>query len=211
MTGPAWLAAALAAAMLLIAAGGVVRLAIWRLRGRAAEAEVDALHVLMGLAMAGMLEPRISPVPGDAWRVVFGAAAVWFACRAIRVRRQKHCAGGLHPDRGSWQCAHPAPHFVECGAMVYMLVPVGARGHGPVMTMPGMAGAAPAANPAVALVLALFMLGYVMWTADRLRARAAESGSAAGRTAGAALAPRAAACSKIAMSLAMGYMLLTML
>jgi hypothetical protein len=211
MTGPTWLAGALATAMLLIAAGSVVRLAIWRLRGRAAEPEVDALHVLMGLAMAGMLEPRISPVPGDAWRVVFGAAAAWFAYRAIRVRGQKHCAGGQHPHLGSWRCAHPAPHCVECGAMVYMLVPAGAGGHGPVMAMPGMADGAPAANPAVALVLAMFMLGYIVWTADRLRAVQAEPGSPAGRTAGAALAPRAAAFSKIAMSLAMGYMLLTML
>jgi hypothetical protein len=45
------------------------------------------------------------------------------------------------------------------------------------MAMPGMAGgAAMAANPAVALVLPLFMLGHMMWTADRLanqvRARA---------------------------------------
>jgi hypothetical protein len=211
MTGPAWLAAALATAMLLIAAGSVVRLAIWRLRGRAAEPEVDVLHVLMGIAMAGMLEPRISPVPGDAWRLVFAAAAAWFACRAIRVRGQRHCAGGRQPAPGSWQCAHPAPHLVECAAMVYMLVPAGAAGHGPVMAMPGMAGAAPAANPALTFVLALFMLGYIVWTADRFRAREAEPDSAAGRTAAAALAPRAAACSRIAMSLAMGYMLLTML
>jgi hypothetical protein len=211
MTGPAWLAPALATAMLLIAAGSVVRLGIWRLRRRAAEPETDALHALMGVAMAGMLEPRISPVPDSAWRLVFAAAAAWFAWRAIRARMRQRHADGRRPDPGSWLCAHPAPHSVECGAMVYMLVPAGAAGHRPVMAMPGMAGAAPAANPAVALVLALFMLGYIVWTADRLRAREAEPGRAAGRTAGAALAPRAAACSRIAMSLAMGYMLLTML
>ncbi len=234
MTAPGWLAAVLAAVMLLIAAGSVVRLALWRLRGRAAEPEADALHVLMGVAMAGMLEPGLSPFPYVAWRVVFAAAAVWFAWRAMRARGPKRLVIGRHPEPGSWRCAHPAPHCVESAAMVYMLLPVGAVDHGPTMAMPGMAGAGPAGNPAVALVLALFMAGYIIWTADRMggqsRARAVPAGlypsgdakpggsepggSRAGtlsRTAGAALAPRAAACSKIAMSIAMGYMLLTML
>lgn len=205
MTGPPWLAVLLAADMLLIAAGSAARLAAWRLRRRAAEPEADALHVLMGVAMAGMLEPGISPVPGTAWRVVFGAAAGWFAWRAVRARGHNRPAGGRRSQPGSWRCAHPAPHCVECAAMVYMLVPAAAGGHGPAMPMPGMAAAAGAANPAVALVLALFMLGYIVWTADRLTSH----GSL--RTDGTALAPRAAACSKIAMSAAMGYMLLTML
>jgi hypothetical protein len=67
MTLPGWAAAALAAAMLLVAAGSMVRLVIWRIRGRAAEPEADALHVVMGVAMAGMFEPRIQPVPDTAW------------------------------------------------------------------------------------------------------------------------------------------------
>jgi hypothetical protein len=205
MSGPPWLAALLAAVMLLIAAGGVARLVLWPLRGRTAEPEADALHVLMGIAMAGMLEPGVSPVPDTAWRVVFGAAAAWFAWQAIRAHRPGHLVAGRRPQPGRWRCAHPAPHCVECAAMVYMLVPAAASGHGPAMSMPGMSGAGSGANPAVALVLALFMLGYIVWTADRLTSQRRL------RTVGAALAPRAAACSKIAMSVAMGYMLLTML
>jgi hypothetical protein len=231
MTGPAWLAALLAAVMLLIAAGSVLRLALWRLRGLAAEPEADALHVLMGVAMAGMLEPRISPVPDAAWRVVFGAAAAWFGWRAIRARGRKGQPGGMRSHPGSWQCAHPAPHSVECAAMVYMLVPARGAGHEPSMAMPGMTGAAPGANPAVALVLALFMLGYIVWTADRMtrqsRVRTAPAAlrphgrpeadghqaarPTGGGSASTALATHAATWSKIAMSLAMGYMLLTML
>ena len=231
MTGPAWLAALLAAVMLLIAAGSVLRLALWRLRGLAAEPEADALHVLMGVAMAGMLEPRISPVPDAAWRVVFGAAAAWFGWRAIRARSHQHPAGNRRPEPGSWRCAHPAPHSVECAAMVYMLVPARGAGHEPSMAMPGMTGAAPGANPAAALVLALFMLGYIVWTADRMtrqsRVRTAPAAlrphgrpeadghqaarPTGGGSASTALATHAATWSKIAMSLAMGYMLLTML
>ncbi|HEY2509168.1 MAG TPA: DUF5134 domain-containing protein [Streptosporangiaceae bacterium] len=227
MTGPAWLAALFAAVMLLVAASSLVRLALWRLRGRAAEPEVDVLHVLMGVAMAAMFE-RISPVRGTAWLALFAAAAAWFACRAVGVRRAEQRARSERPDPGGWRCAHPAPHVVECVAMVYMLVPArGADHRSAVAAMPGMAGATATANPAVALLLAMFMLGYILWTAERLtsqaRARAAPARArlapgaevvghqTAGVPTGVGAADRAAACSKMAMSLAMGYMLLTTL
>jgi hypothetical protein len=235
MTGSAWLAPALApalaAVMLLIAVGSLVRLAIWRLRGRAAEPEVDAVHALMGVAMAGMLEPRIGLVPDTAWLAVFAGAAVWFAWRTIRARSRRRQAGDRRSHPARWQCSHPAPHSVECAAMIYMLVPAGASSHAPVMGMPGMSGQAPTANPALAFVLALFMFGYVAWTADRLTSQSRARTASTGRrltggpepgghepvavsehgTRAAALAPRAAACSKIAMSVAMAYMLLSML
>ena len=36
------------------------------------------------------------------------------------------------------------------------------------MAMPGMSPGATTGNPAITLVLALFMLGYVLWAIDRL-------------------------------------------
>lgn len=228
MTGPAWLSAALAAVMLLVAAGSATRLALWRLRGRAAEPEADALHVLMGVAMAGMLEPAVSLVPAAVWRVVFVVTAAWFAWRGIRVQGQQRRRNPrrLAADwRHGWRCAHPAPHAVESAAMVYMLVPASSGGNAPT-AMPGMASATAAANPVVAVVLALFMLGYIIWTADRMTSVSRVRTGPAGLTpaggvrhddvmtvpaAGTAVISRTAACSKIVMSLAMGYMLLTML
>ena len=65
--------------------------------------------------------------------------------------------------------------------------------------MPGMNGGAAAGNPALTLVLALFMLGYILWTIDRLaspsRARAAATahGAAAGSPPPAAVTASAAA------------------
>jgi hypothetical protein len=112
------------------------------------------------------------------------------------------------------------------------------------MAMPGMSGPAAAhPNPAIALVLALFMLGYILWTTDQLAALSPLRQAAAGRGSATAsqapathqqspvrepaapspaatygrrvasppLAPRLAARSKIAMSPATGYMLITML
>jgi Domain of unknown function (DUF5134) len=234
MTGPSLLAAASAALMLLIAASCAARLAVWRLRGRGTEPGSDGLHVLMGVTMAGMLEPHLSPVPAVVWQGVFGAAAAWFAWLAISARMRRR--------RSSSWCAHPAPHAVECAAMIYMLLPAGPAGHARPMAMPGMSGGSIAArNPALALVLALFMLGYILWTTDQLTALS-RSGTAATsigtaaktsrsptspglalvsqRTLGpaaarrpratAALAPRFAACYKLVMSIAMAYMLITM-
>jgi hypothetical protein len=155
-----------------------------------------------------MLEPVIRPVPATAWLAAFALAGAWFAVRAIRAHSRKHDPASWRRHPGNWRCAHPAPHSVECAAMIYMLVPARGSGHGQMTAMAGMTSAAPTANPALALVLALFMLGYILWTADRLtsqhlrRARTERDG---------ALAPQSAAWSRIAMSLAMGYMLLTML
>ena len=125
MSAPAWLAGSFAVLMIMIAVCCATRLAIPRLRGRNTERDADALHVLMGMAMAGMLQPRLTPVPVTAWRAVFAAAAAWFAWQAIRPAR---CAGG-----------HPAARAVECAAMVYMLLPVDSwpSSHGPAMAMPG--------------------------------------------------------------------------
>jgi hypothetical protein len=162
VTGPSWLAGALAAAMIVIAvycSGRLVASRWWR---RTTEADADVLHVAMGAAMAGMLVPGLSALPAHAWEAVFGAAAVWFAWQAGRAVR------GI-PAR-SWRCPHPVPHLVECGAMLYMLMAVpGLRRGAPAMAMPGMSGPAGAEGfPVLAIVLALYMAGYVVWTTDRL-------------------------------------------
>jgi Domain of unknown function (DUF5134) len=235
VSAPGWLVASFAVLMIMIAVCCTARLAIPRLRHRNTELDADALHVLMGVAMAGMLEPRLILVPVTAWRAVFAAAAAWFGWRAIR---PGHGAGGA-------RCAYPAAHAVECAAMVYMLLPVGSwpSGHGPGMAMPGMGQGTTTTigNPAITLVLALFMLGYVLWAIDRLaqlprtpalataRVATARYSAQAAQimpvTLGAAapgagythfpgmpvLAPRLAASYKVVMAITMGYMLITML
>jgi hypothetical protein len=67
--------------------------------------------------------------------------------------------------------------------MLYMLLPVhgprAAPGEAP-MAMPGMGtSAGPAGFPALAAVLALFMLGYIVWTTDRLTVLARAPATAA--------------------------------
>jgi hypothetical protein len=247
MAGPSWLAPALAAVMIATAMYCAGRLAAARLWRRSTEVEADSVHVVMGVAMAGMLLPGLSPLPATAWEAVFAVAAAWFACQAVRSRIRQHAAGSR------WRCAHPVPHLVESVAMIYMLavLPGSWPGlSGRAMAMPGMGGGRMAAGgslSALAVILALFMIGYVLWTADQLTALVrATAGAAPGavrdqspalaagppggvgiqdaagadgavppgpthRPGGPALAPRLAACYKIAMGLTMGYMLILML
>jgi Domain of unknown function (DUF5134) len=168
MTGPSWLAGTFAAVMILTAAYSASRLAVSRLRGQATEFDADALHAVMGAAMAGMLVPRLSVLPDGVWVTVFGIGAAWFGWHALR-------AAGIGISSGSL-CRFPVPHLIECFAMLYMLLavhsPGPARGGAP-MAMTGMGtSAGPAGFPALAVVLALFMLGYIVWTTDRLTALA---------------------------------------
>ena len=236
MAAPSWLAGTFAVVMVLTAAYSAGRLAFSRLRGRVTELDADALHTVMGPAMAGMLVPGVRLVPDNVWIAAFGIGAAWFGWHAVRAH------GRVLP--GLSRCRHPAPHLVECAAMIYMLLLAhGAAPGGPGMAMAGMgASGSPQAFPALAVILALFMLGYIVWTTDRLTSRAAQrttvpaapggtgdhrppviagagpgtgnapSASRAGYHAGKpALAPRLAACAKIAMSLTMGYMLILMI
>ena len=161
MAGPFWLTGAFAAVMILTAAYSASRLAVSRLRGLATEADADGLHTVMGAAMAGMLVPQLALLPAAAWMAVFGAGAAWFGGCALRSRDQ---------SRFSWQCRYPVPHLIECIAMLYMLLAVRGAAQGTDMTMPGMGtSASPLAGfPALAVILALFMLGYVMWATDQL-------------------------------------------
>ncbi len=233
MAGPSWLAGILAAVMIVTAAYSASRLAVSRLRGQATEVDTDALHAVMGAAMAGMLVPRLNVLPGSAWAAVFGTAAAWFGWQAMRAQDPR--TSGSSPGR------FPVPHLIECAAMLYMLLTMhdSRAAHGTGMAMAGMgASTGPAGSfPALAVVLALFMLGYIVWTTDRLatlaRARAtpppartaapahdaggavstpASGGTPHGNQAGRpALAPTLAACGKLAMSITMGYMLILML
>jgi hypothetical protein len=240
MTGPAWLAGTFAAVMILIAAYSAARLLFaWR-RGRATETDADALHVVMGTAMAGMLVPRLNMLPASAWAAVFAIAAAWFGWHAIRRRSPAAPSAS--------QCRYPVPHLIECAAMIYMLLPAAASRPAhtrPSMAMPGMSATPAGGFPALAVVLALFMVGYIIWTTDRLATQArtktttaspgltrdhppaGTAAAAPGRPSPAVpsstrtrhpnpasqaiLAPELAACCKIAMSIAMGYMLILML
>ena len=233
MGAPAWLTGSFAALILTVATYCAGRLAVARRWRRPTELDTDAGHVLMGVAMAGMLVARLRILPAATWEVVFAVGAAWFAWRLVKSRGRTAAA--------SWRCLHPAPHLVECVAMLYMFLaaaPLTAR------AAAGMAGLAPSRFSVLALLMALFMVGYVVRVADRLPLRTPALAVASAlamspatpapmvapalpstfdppitlapvahvpATARPHLAPRCAALCKIAMGLTMAYMLVLML
>jgi hypothetical protein len=202
--GPVWLTGIFAAVMLTVAVYCAGRLAVARRWQRATELDTDAGHVLMGAAMAGVLVARLRILPAATWEAIFAAGAAWFAWQLLQSRRRAPAA---------WRCPHPAPHLVECAAMLYMfLVLPPLTGRAAAAGLAGVAGmgasAAGSRYSFLALVMGLFMVGYVARVADRLpSARVSESD----RPARPYLAPRCAALCKIAMGLTMTYMLVLML
>ena len=199
MTGPAWLAGVLAGLMIATAIYCVSRIAAARRWRRPTEYDVDGGHVLMGVAMAGVLVPRLSLVGGSGWAVVFGAAAAWFGWRTVRGYRR-----GQRP-------AHHLPHLLASVAMLYMVLELPAAASA--AAGPGMSVGAGPGFPALALVLALVLIGYAIWTTDRLTSLApvAATGTQMRTVAGPPMSPRLGACCDIVMGLTMGYMLIVML
>jgi Domain of unknown function (DUF5134) len=202
MAAPVWLTGVFAALMLTVAvycAGRLVAARRWR---RPTELDTHAGHVLMGVAMAGVLVARLRILPAATWEAVFAVGAAWFAWRLFQARRRTPAS--------PWRCLHPAPHLAECTAMVYMflVLPSSLARHGTASGMAAMT-ASGSRSSVLALLLALFMFGYVVRTADHLPFR--RPALAASGPAPVALAPRCAALCKMAMGLTMGYMLVLML
>lgn len=174
MGGPEWLTDIFAAVMLTVALYCASRLVVARRWRRPTELDTDGAHVVMGVAMAGMLVTGLRSLPATLWEAVFAVGAGWFGWRMAQARR------GV--PAGPWRCLHPVPHLVECVAMLYMFLLLPAS-----IAVRGAAGgmsvsAAESRFSFLALVLALFMFGYVAWVGDRLTLRApALALAAAGR------------------------------
>jgi Domain of unknown function (DUF5134) len=209
---PSWLTDLLAGVMLVVAAYCAGRVVFARLRHRPTEHDIDLLHVLMGVAMAGMLASRLSILNNHIWEALFAAAVVWFAVRTVLALR-----GADRTD-----VVHRIPYLLAPAAMLYMyLAPISAAGGSGGGGMAGMADSVGAASryPIIDLFLIVCMVGFAVLTTDRtmLTSSATPGGLevpgtqvAAGSHCG-PLAPRAANCCHIAMSVTMAYMLIVLL
>ena len=165
---PAWILDVFAALMLVVAAVSSARLIVTRARpAAAADADIDAAHVLMGVAMAGMLASSLNTLSSWAWLVIFAVVTAWFAWRvAAGARRQ-----GLR----ALSAGHHVPHLVHGAAMVYMFAALTSPPGGMAGPGAGMAGMTAAAGgmgtlqvPTIGLVFVLIMAGWAVWDLDQL-------------------------------------------
>ena len=220
MGGPAWLTAIFAAASLAVAVYCAGRLVVARRGHRPTELDTDGAHVIMGVAMAGMLVSGLRTLPSTIWEVVFAAAAMWFGYRMLQARRGAQSS--------PWRSSHPLPHLVECAAMVFMFLILPAAAGAATSSVSMTMTATESRFSFLTLPLAVYLFGYVVWLGDRVTLHApalalatapASAGPRPGYGGGSPspepahpyLAPRCAAICKITMGITMGYMLILML
>jgi Domain of unknown function (DUF5134) len=165
---PAWILDIFAAIMLVVAAVSAARLAAARpwqhWTQRASLADIDVAHLLMAIAMAGMLTASLQTLPNGAWSVIFAVMTAWFGYRVVRdaqVSGVRALAGG-----------HCAPHLIHAGAMLYMFTAFtapAAHGSGGMAGMAGgMTGMGTLQLPLLAFLFALALIGYSIWDLDQL-------------------------------------------
>jgi hypothetical protein len=229
MPHPTWLAYGFAVVMVAVSVYCIGRLVAARPLGRRNHYDVNAAHVLMGFAMAGMLVPAWNVVPDGVFEVVFGAIALWFGALSVRFVAL-HGLGGTD-DRHVHHISHYLIHMVMACAMLYMYwlgTPLSPHG-----TM-AMSGPPPGAgDPGLTLFLITVLFASAVWQLDavdrfspsRLVVATAAGGGAPGTGAAGTgpagadgpgdpaerwLAPRLEMACHIAMCLTMGYMLVLM-
>jgi hypothetical protein len=167
---PAWLLDLVAAIMLAVAGVSAARLVAARpWRHGSVVIDTDVAHLLMAIAMAGMLAASLSTLPDAAWEVIFGLLTVWFAVRVVLDAR----ASGVRALAGG----HCAPHLVHSAAMLYMFLALSTPAGG----MSGMAGMGAMSGgpestmtlryPTLAFVFVLVLAGYSIWDLDQLSSR----------------------------------------
>ena len=162
---PRWVLDTFAALMLVVAAVSAARLAAARpWRHGAVIIDTDITHLLMAIAMAGMLVPSLTTLPAGAWEVIFALMIAWFACRVLRDAR----ANGTRALAGG----HCAPHLVHSAAMLYMFAAVAAPAAGG-SGMSGMGGSSgrvmqTLSYPTLTFLFALILVGYSIWDLDHL-------------------------------------------
>ena len=166
MSIPAWSLDIFAAVMLLVAAVSAGQLAVARAwtRSGARDADIAGSHLLMGIAMAGMLVASLSTLSNVAWEVVFAVMTAWFAWCLWRESRGQ----GI----GALVRGHHAPHLVHSAAMLYMFAALAGPSSGGGSGMSGMAGGSSAGMqtlhaPTLALVFVLLLIAYTVRDLDR--------------------------------------------
>jgi Domain of unknown function (DUF5134) len=198
---PSWIPDIFAAIMLAVAALSAARLVVarpWQEGTQVALADTDVSHLLMAIAMAGMLTASLQTLPNGVWAVIFAVLTAWFAYRVsrdVKVSGVRALAGG-----------HCAPHLIHAAAMLYMFLAFTAPATHASGGMGGMAsGMGSLRLPFLAFAFALLLIGYSIWDVDQLSGPGASGHYSLVRTAparsvlvGATAGPGAAAMSALA-------------
>jgi hypothetical protein len=237
VTNPGWLNDIFATLMLAVAAYSTGRLVAAHRWSRPTHRDVEAAHILMGTAMAGMLVSDLNPLPVGVWEGVFSTLAGWFIWRCYQFVRDP--STGLRYGQHVHRLSRRLIHLVMSLAMLYMYLAAvpAAVDSGGSMAMGAATG--PTTNFVLlplAFIVSLF--ASAIWELDRI-GRLSASGATqdaatpafasvggglptssesphapdngAGGSSAKWLAPRLEGACHVVMCVTMGYMLVLML
>jgi Domain of unknown function (DUF5134) len=206
---PTWILDVVALIMIAVAAVSAARLVLARpWRPGSVVIDADVAHLLMAIAMAGMLAPSLRTLPTAAWEVIFAALIAYFAIRVARDAR----ANGIRALAGG----HCAPHLVHSASMLYVSLAMPAAAA-------GISGTQMLRHPTLAFAFAVILIGYTIWDLDQLSGRryslttarvslvgvaAAVPATADVEPVGLLLSPAVTVGCRVAMGVAMAFMLL---
>ena len=167
MPQPIFLGYGLAAVMVSVSTYCLGRLLVAKRWDRRNDYGVNISHVLMGLAMAGMLVPRWDPLSDRIWIVAFSVIAAWFAAMSVRFVGEHGLRGS---DEGhAHHISHNLIHMTMACTMVYMYE-VSARA-GSSSTGAAMSGAVARVQPdylGLSFVFIVTLLASAVWQIDAL-------------------------------------------
>ena len=130
MSGPDWLADFFTSVMIIVAAYAFGRIVASRLWSKQTHLDIDITHLLMGVAMAGMLVSDLNPIASGVWEVVFGAMSVWFVWKCYTFIASRGFEG--RDDDHVHHISHYVTHLVMALAMLWMYIapanPMGTAG-----------------------------------------------------------------------------------
>lgn len=222
MAHPTWLAYGFALLMLSISIYCIFRLVLANPLRRRNHYDVTVSHVLMGLAMAGMLVPGWNVVAPGLWEAIFAVIALCFFALSVRFVTAHGLMGS--DDDHVHHISHYLIHMVMGCAMLYMYwlgMPI-------TTTLRPMSMSGPvtsAGDPGLTFGLMAVLLASAVWQLDSISHFAPRQLVAVQTGAGVAspddggeggddgrpwLAPRLEIACHIAMCLTMAYMLVLM-
>jgi hypothetical protein len=177
MSIPGWLLeifAAVALVVALLSAGQLAAARAWN-RPFGADADTAFSHLLMGIALAGVLVTSLSTLPNAVWAVVFAIMTAWFDWRLWQQSREHGAAAAIRGPN--------APHLVYSATLLYLFAalarpstggssPSGMAGMPGMSSMPGMASGSSSALPTLAVptlafAFALLVIAFTVRDLDR--------------------------------------------
>lgn len=202
--------------MFAVATYSMGRLLLARQLGRRNHYDVNVAHVVMAVAMIGMLVPRWNVISSGPGEVVFGAMAIYFLAVTVGVALRR---GPWGDDDLAHPTYHPLVHLLMACAMLdmYGLGMAQSRTSGAAMAM--AQGSSSAGGPGLTLFLVALLIVAAVWLLDEISAPALSpqlAGSSVANREGERvvvtserpwLAPRLEISCHVAMCVTMAYML----